>query len=355
MLATGRRRRTAAIRVGAGRRPTTWRLIAAARERVRARTSDEEYRRLLYVGDDARHRPAGGVRRRGRAQTAGGLLVRTWCPTPCGRCRSRKPADDGDGIVWRYRKTTVRRRHARHRRQRPQHRQEHAAWLDRRRCRPSRRRGCRSRRRARSMTSDAGACGRAGRPAEREKAMARGTLVHRLLQSLPDIPRAARTEAALAATSRAQPAISRAEERARSCSRRCTRVLDDPRFAELFAPGQPRRGADRRAARPNGRTVRRLRPGRPPGRHRRCGADRRLQDQPSGPASDSRTCRRPMSASSRSIAPCWPSSIPDKTIRAALLWTDVPDLMEIPAAAMDRDWPPSPRREAALTLGRPRS
>ena len=28
---------------------------------------------------------------------------------------------------------------------------------------------------------------------------------------------------------------------------------------------------------------------------------------------------------------------PDKAIRAALLWTDVPDLMEIPAAGMDRE------------------
>jgi ATP-dependent helicase/nuclease subunit A len=28
---------------------------------------------------------------------------------------------------------------------------------------------------------------------------------------------------------------------------------------------------------------------------------------------------------------------PDKTIRAALVWTDVPDLMEISATAMDRE------------------
>jgi len=28
---------------------------------------------------------------------------------------------------------------------------------------------------------------------------------------------------------------------------------------------------------------------------------------------------------------------PDKAIRAALLWTDVPDLMEIPAAALERE------------------
>jgi ATP-dependent helicase/nuclease subunit A len=28
---------------------------------------------------------------------------------------------------------------------------------------------------------------------------------------------------------------------------------------------------------------------------------------------------------------------PDKPIRAALIWTDVPDLMEVPAAALDRE------------------
>ena len=43
-------------------------------------------------------------------------------------------------------------------------------------------------------------------------------------------------------------------------------------------------------------------------------------------------------------------------MRAALIWTDVPDLMEIPAAALDaRAGRASPRREAALTLGGARS
>ncbi len=28
---------------------------------------------------------------------------------------------------------------------------------------------------------------------------------------------------------------------------------------------------------------------------------------------------------------------PDKAIRAVLIWTDIPDLMEIPAAAMDHE------------------
>ena len=40
---------------------------------------------------------------------------------------------------------------------------------------------------------------------------------------------------------------------------------------------------------------------------------------------------------------------PGKAIRAALVWTEVPDLMEVSAAAMDAALAPSPRREACLT------
>ena len=42
---------------------------------------------------------------------------------------------------------------------------------------------------------------------------------------------------------------------------------------------------------------------------------------------------------------------PDRSVRAALVWTDVPDLMEISAARpWIAHWPPSPPCEAALTL-----
>ena len=49
--------------------------MAAAREAALDEARDE-YRRLLYVGDDARHRAADRVRRRWRQQAAGWLLVR---------------------------------------------------------------------------------------------------------------------------------------------------------------------------------------------------------------------------------------------------------------------------------------
>ncbi len=56
---------------------------------------------------------------------------------------------------------------------------------------------------------------------------------------------------------------------------------------------------------------------------------------------------RPTSPSSRSTARCWPRVFPGKTVRAALLFTDGPKLMEVPAAVMDK------ALDAALTK-RPR-
>ena len=42
-----------------------------------------------------------------------------------------------------------------------------------------------------------------------------------------------------------------------------------------------------------------------------------------------------MSASSRFTARCSASFIPSETVRAALLWTETPELMEISAPALD--------------------
>ncbi len=111
--------------------------------------------------------------------------------------------------------------------------------------------------------------------------MARGMLVHRLLQSLPDIAPQAR-DRGRPAPSRPHGAGFTAEEREAMLGQ-VRRVLDDPRFAALFPPGS-------RAEVPIvGRLThqgarRRLRPGRPPRGDRRCGADRRLQDQSPGAA-----------------------------------------------------------------------
>ncbi len=174
----------------------------------------------------------------------------------------------------------------------------------------------------------------AGSAADRQKALERGRLVHRLMQVAArySAPSAARTPPSAICGNAADflPA-----ERA-EMARQVLAILDDKNFAEIFAPGSraevPIVG---RIARARARPDPRRRAGRPPRRHGRYGADRRLQDRPdrSGPA---RRCARPMSPSSRSTARCCPASIPGKTVRAALLFTDGPKLMEVPAAAMDK-------------------
>ena len=96
--------------------------------------------------------------------------------------------------------------------------------------------------------------------------MERGVLVHRLLQSLPDIPRAARDEAARRHLARNGRIFSPEEHEA--MLEQVRRVLDDPRFSELFSVGSRAEVLDRRpldAGRPPHRGVR---PGRPPRRDR---------------------------------------------------------------------------------------
>src|SRR5207249_6984978 len=77
---------------------------------------------------------------------------------------------------------------------------------------------------------------------ERDKALARGTLVHRLLQSLPDIPKAARADTARRYLARSAATFS-AEER-ETIVAQLGRLLEDPRFSELFAPGSRARSEE---------------------------------------------------------------------------------------------------------------
>ena len=87
---------------------------------------------------------------------------------------------------------------------------------------------------------------------DRAAALLRGTLMHRLLQSLPDIPAARRAKAAEKYMARAAADLTRTIAR---CSRRPSAVAARaPRFAALFAPRQPRRSADRRLGHAGGKT-----------------------------------------------------------------------------------------------------
>ena len=150
----------------------------------------------------------------------------------------------------------------------------------------------------------------AGSAADRQKALERGRLVHRLMQALPDIPAERRQDAAERYLANAATDFTRGERAA--MARQVLAILDDENFAEIFAPGSraevPIVGRIRaRRARPNpGR-----RAGGPPRRHRRYGADRRLQDRPdrSQPA---RRGSHPTSPSSRSTARCWPACFQEK-------------------------------------------
>jgi ATP-dependent helicase/nuclease subunit A len=70
---------------------------------------------------------------------------------------------------------------------------------------------------------------------QRARALQRGTLVHRLLQSLPDLAAARRREAAGQYLARAADGWSRDERDALTAQ--VLALIDDPRFAAVFAPG----------------------------------------------------------------------------------------------------------------------
>ena len=75
----------------------------------------------------------------------------------------------------------------------------------------------------------------AGSAIERRKALARGRIVHRLMQSLPDIPPPARKDAITRYLQRAATDFSAAEQM--EIARQVLAILEDQSFAEAFAAG----------------------------------------------------------------------------------------------------------------------
>ena len=163
-------------------------------------------------------------------------------------------------------------------------------------------------------------------------ALARGTLMHRLLQALPNVAAGRRAEAARRYL--AQAAEFDAAERA-AMERAALRILDDPRFAPLFAPGTrpevPIVGRIVRAGKPAIRVAGQV--------------DRLAVTADAVLIADYKTDR----AAPRRIEEVPRNYIdqlalyravlamlyPDRPVRAALVWTDVPELMEVSASALD--------------------
>ncbi len=165
----------------------------------------------------------------------------------------------------------------------------------------------------------------------RRRAILRGNIMHRLMQSLPDIPPERRAEAARRHVARQGTEFSEAERDAIAAS--ALALLDDPRFAALFSAGS-------RAEVPIvGRIGDRLVNG---------VVDRLLVAPDAVRIADYKTNRQVPKdlAETQTRYPGYIAQLalyravltrlyPDRPIRAALVWTAVPSLTEIPPEALD--------------------
>ncbi len=177
------------------------------------------------------------------------------------------------------------------------------------------------------------------RAAGRRGAIARGRLLHLLLQHLPELPADRRWEAADRFLARQAPALT-PDERARLIAE-LRGVLEDPAFAPLFTPAAraevPLAGV--LAGRPvTGRVDRLL-----------VTAERILvvdykgmRPAPSTVAEVPRAYLRQMALYRALLR----RAFPDRPVEAALLWTAVPRLMPLPDALLDAAAPAALRTDA---------
>jgi ATP-dependent helicase/nuclease subunit A len=167
---------------------------------------------------------------------------------------------------------------------------------------------------------------------ERRRALKRGTLVHRMLQSLPDLPPERRDDAARRYLSRSAKELSESERD--DLLRHVLDVIGHSGFAALF-------GAGSRAEVPIvGRLVRDGQPLHVSGQVDRLvvagarvmiadfktnhPAPQRIDDVPPGYVTQLALYRAVLA-----------KLYPERTVSAALVWTSDPNLMEIPGPAMD--------------------
>jgi ATP-dependent helicase/nuclease subunit A len=173
----------------------------------------------------------------------------------------------------------------------------------------------------------------AGSAADRQKALERGRLVHRLMQALPDIPAERREDAAERYLANAATEFLPAERIA--MAKQVLAILDDKTFAEIFAPGS-------RAEVPIVGLIRRngADPIPVPGLVDRLaitGDTVLIVDYKTDRLIPNRLDEVEHYVTQLALYRAVLAGVfPGKTVRAALLFTIGPKLMEVPATVMDK-------------------
>jgi ATP-dependent helicase/nuclease subunit A len=300
-------------------------VMAQAREET-DRAARDEYRRLLYVAMTRAAERLIVCGTQGRTKIPDGCWYQLVSDALEPHCAS-EPADDGDGEVKRYRK------HA-ETDSKPGAIADPAQaqmallppWLSRDAARelPA----------MRTVTPSSAEEDKGHRPASggAKAALERGRLTHRLMQALPDIPPERRAKAIGDYLARAGDKLEAAERAA--LAEQVMRVLDDPRFQALFAAGSRAEvpiigkltigGAsvgisgqiDRLAVTQNTVFIADFKTNRP--------APQRIEDVPP-------TYVRQLALYRAVLAKLYP----EKVVRAALVWTEAPDLMELSAEVLE--------------------
>jgi ATP-dependent helicase/nuclease subunit A len=307
--------------VWAGRKQDDGEALAQARARIE-REAVDEYRRLLYVAMTRAAERLVVCGAQGNKKIPDGCwyeLVRTALESDC----APEMADDGSGEVLRYRKHAAETAPVETKPPEPAPAIALPDWL--------RRKVAHQPRRPRTLTPSDAPERRAVAPATRN-ALLRGALTHRLLQALPELAADRRNEAARTFLARAGVDLT-PEERAR-IAEQAIRVAEHAHFAALFAPGS-------RAEVPivgrltlNGEQVR------VSGQ-----VDRLVVARDAVLIADFKTERAPP----RRLEDCPEAYVrqlalyravlrklyPDRPVRAALVWTEVPELMEISAGMLE--------------------
>jgi len=167
---------------------------------------------------------------------------------------------------------------------------------------------------------------------DRQRALLRGTLMHRLLQSLPDTPAKQRAEIAekfLARAGRALP-----DDERRTMLSQALALLGSAEFATLFGPNSRAEVSIVGSVQHGGKTVR------VSGQ-----VDRLAVTKDAVLIADFKT-NRPAPRIEEDVPKSYRGQLalyravlaklyPDRPIRAALIWTEVPDLMELSVPVLD--------------------